>query len=106
METATQPKTVAERLSVVEAPTPTQGRLNPNPQPDDMRRLTELLAGRAIENGKYALEHGQYIDSLSTTFAKALLDMGQAYGRDVLAAEGRRTAQLKRQLGNVAPAQG
>lgn len=93
METATQK---LQPFNVIETPPAQQ-----NKHPDDMRRLTETLAGRAVENGNYALEHGEYINSLSAAFAKAVLDLGTAYGRDVLAAEGRRTQQLKRQLGNV-----
>jgi hypothetical protein len=33
--------------------------------------------------------------------AKQLVEMGRRYSNDVIAAEGRRTAQLKQALGNV-----
>ena len=96
------PERNPERLSVVEGmPTPTQGAPRTSPSPDDLGRLTELLARRALDNGKYAREHGEYINGLSVEFAKQLVELGRRYSGDVLAAEGRRTTQLKQALGNV-----
>ena len=93
-----------ERLSVVEAPQgPSQGMMpgQARTQSDNMTMLCDLLAKKALDNGKYAREHGEYIHGLSVDCAKQFIELGRKYSADVLAAEGRRTTQLKQALGNV-----
>jgi hypothetical protein len=65
----------------------------------DTMAMAEMLADRARAVGKYAFEHGQYIQQLSDDFALKLLAEARAHAGEVLAAERRKLNELERILG-------
>jgi hypothetical protein len=97
----------AQRLEQVErAITGTIGQNRPAaveaPNGDDVVARVDAAAELCREAGRYAKDHGAYLDELSTAFADKLRAITVEYARNMLAAEERRMAELRRILGKIA----
>ena len=68
---------------------------------ENIKRLVEETAARVQRAGRYARDHGQYLDEVSTAFAKQLLADYATFASNVMAAEGRKTAELEKHLGTA-----
>jgi hypothetical protein len=73
-----------------------------NSTADDVVARVDAAAELCREAGRYAREHGAYLDELSTAFADKLRAMTADYASNMLAAEERRMAELRRILGKIA----
>lgn len=85
------------------------GRLRPNvPAPvpeaasDDVVARVDAAAELCREVGRYASDHGQYLDQISAAFAERLQAMTAEYAANMLAAEERKMAELRKILGKIA----
>lgn len=68
---------------------------------DDVVARVDAAAELCREVGRYASDHGRYLDEISTAFAAKLQQMTAEYARNMLAAEERRMAELRRILGKI-----
>jgi hypothetical protein len=69
---------------------------------DDVVARVDAAAELCREAGRYAKDHGAYLDEISTAFAAKLQQMTAEYAANMLAAEERRMAELRRILGKIA----
>jgi hypothetical protein len=74
----------------------------PEATTDDVVARVDAAAELCREVGRYARDHGAYLDEHSTAFADKLRVMTADYARNMLAAEERRMAELRRILGKIA----
>jgi hypothetical protein len=81
------------------APMPAAG---PTVATDDVVARVEAAAELVREAGRYASDHGQYLDEISAAFAERLRAMTSEYARNLLAAEERKMADLRRIMGKLA----
>jgi hypothetical protein len=81
------------------APMPTTG---PTVATDDVVARVEAAAELVREAGRYASDHGQYLDEISAAFAEKLRAMTSEYARNLLAAEERKMAELRKIMGKLA----
>jgi hypothetical protein len=70
--------------------------------PDDVVARVEAAAELCRSVGKYASDHGQYLDQISTAFAERLREMTKEYASNLLAAERRKMAELEKIMGKIA----
>lgn len=68
---------------------------------DTIVAFAEALAERVTAAGKYAREHGQYIDEVSIAFARQLQAEAQQYAASLLASERRKMAELEKIMGKL-----
>jgi len=73
-----------------------------NSTTDDVVARVDAAAELCREVGRYAKDHGAYLDEISTAFAAKLQQMTAEYAANMLAAEERRMAELRRILGKIA----
>lgn len=69
---------------------------------DDVVARVDAAADLCREAGRYAKDHGAYLDEISTAFADKLRAMTAEYASNMLAAEERRMAEVRRILGKIA----
>lgn len=63
--------------------------------------FAEALAERVTAAGRYAREHGAYIDEVSIAFARQLQAEAQQYAESLLASERRKMAELEKIMGKT-----
>ena len=69
---------------------------------DDVVARVEAAAELVREAGRYASSHGQYLDEISAAFAERLQAMTSEYASNLLAAEERKMAELRKIMGKLA----
>jgi hypothetical protein len=69
---------------------------------DDVVARVDAAAELCREVGRYASDHGRYLDEISAAFAERLQAMTKEYAANMLAAEERKMAELRRILGKIA----
>jgi hypothetical protein len=96
----------AQRLEKLEAAiTGTQTAMMPVPDSaaaDDVVARVEAAAQLCRDVGRYARDHGQYLDEISVAFAERLQDMVKEYATNLMAAERRKMAELEKIMGKIA----
>ena len=97
----------AQELEKLEAAI-TAARPRPKPQvPEEavdagtIVAFAEALAERVTSAGRYAREHGAYIDEVSIAFAKQLQAEAEQYAASLLASERRKMAELEKIMGKT-----
>ena len=68
---------------------------------DDVVARVDAAAELCREVGRYASDHGRYLDEISAAFAERLQAMTKEYAANMLAAEERKMAELRRILGKI-----
>jgi len=68
---------------------------------DDVVARVEAAAELCRCVGKYASDHGQYLDQISVAFAEQLQQMVKDYATNVMAAERRKMQELERIMGKI-----
>jgi phage host-nuclease inhibitor protein Gam len=68
---------------------------------DDVVARVDAAAELCREVGRYASDHGRYLDEISAAFAERLQAMTAEYASNMLAAERRKMAELERILGKL-----
>lgn len=74
----------------------------PNVPTDDVVARAEAVGALCREAGRYARDHGAYIDEISQAFADRLQTMTADYAKNLLAAEERKMAKLREIMGKLA----
>jgi hypothetical protein len=96
----------AQRLEKLEvAIRGTEAAMMPAPDTaaaDDVVARVEAAAELCRSVGKYASDHGQYLDQISTAFAERLQEMVKDYATNVMAAERRKMSELEKIMGKIA----
>ena len=72
------------------------------PATDDVVARVDAAAELCREVGRYASDHGRYLDEISAAFAERLQAMTKEYAANMLAAEERKMGELRRILGKIA----
>jgi hypothetical protein len=82
------------------------GRAAPAPDPatvaDDVTNQIAETARMIRDIGRYAKEHGDYLQQLSLTFADRLQEQARDFAAGLLASERRKIAELEKILGRQA----
>jgi hypothetical protein len=93
----------AERLEKLEmALTSAKPPMGAQEGAGDVLRYAETLAESIATAGRYARDHGAYLDDISSSYARQLRADAQEYAKNMLAAERRKQAELERILGKAA----
>jgi len=69
---------------------------------DDVVARVEAAAQLCRDVGRYARDHGQYLDEISVAFAEQLQEMVKDYASNLMAAEQRKMADLQKIMGKIA----
>lgn len=69
---------------------------------DDIMSMAEVQAGHAEAVAKYILEHAQFLHEVCTAYAKKERADAAHFAANLMAAEERKSAELRRILGKVA----
>lgn len=69
--------------------------------PADVAALAMAMAERVATAGRYAREHGQYLEQRSIAFAERIQAMVADYAGNMLAAERRKMSELEKILGKT-----
>ena len=69
--------------------------------PSTIAAFAAALAERIEAAGRYAREHGAYIDEVSIAFAKQLQAEAEQYAASLLASERRKMAELEKIMGKT-----
>jgi hypothetical protein len=95
----------AQRLEKLEAAITGTQAIMPAPDSaaaDDVVARVEAAAQLCRDVGRYARDHGQYLDEISVAFAEQLKDMVKDYASNLMAAEQRKMADLQKIMGKIA----
>ena len=90
---------IAKTLDTQPTPRPTADQKISS---DDVVARVEAVSELVLEAGRYASNHGQYVDQISTTFAQRLQAMTSEYASQLLAAEERKMSELRKIMGKLA----
>ena len=69
---------------------------------DDVVARVEAAAQLCRDVGKYARDHGQFLDEISVAFAERLQEMVKEYASNLMEAERRKMSELERIMGKIA----
>ena len=66
---------------------------------DNIKAIAEELAHRITEAGRYAREHGEYVDQFAAAFAQRLRQDASEFAQKLVGSEQRRQTDLRQFMG-------